>query len=81
MMIFKLLSSLANNSGIPKIIIDDAIIYYNKIMNARTFRGINRDGILASSIYISCSINNYPGNCKRNCFNISFRYNKCNKRM
>ena len=61
---FQIISSLASNSGIPKIIIDDAILYYNKIMNARTFRGINRDGILASSIYISCSINGYPRTAK-----------------
>ena len=61
---FQIISSLASNSGIPKIIIDDAIRYYNKIINARTFRGINRDGILASSIYISCSINGYPRTAK-----------------
>ena len=29
-----------------------------------TFRGDNRDGILAASIYISCRINNYPRTAK-----------------
>ena len=29
-----------------------------------TFRGDNRDGILAASIYISCKINNYPRTAK-----------------
>ena len=61
---FQIITSLSTNSGIPKIIIDDAIIYYSKIINKRTFRGINRDGILASSIYISCSINGHPRTAK-----------------
>ena len=29
-----------------------------------TFRGDNRDGILAASIYISCRVNNYPRTAK-----------------
>ena len=61
---FQIINSLASNSGIPKIIIDDAIKYYNKIIDARTFRGLNRDGILAASIYISCSINKNPRTAK-----------------
>lgn len=61
---FQIISSLATNSGIPKIIIDDAIKYYTKIIDARTFRGLNRDGILAASIYISCSINGNPRTAK-----------------
>ena len=57
---FCIISDLASKAGIPKIIIDDAIRYYNKISEARSFRGLNREGILAASIYISCSINNTP---------------------
>jgi transcription initiation factor TFIIB len=57
---FQLITLTAKNSNIPKIIIDDAIRYYNKISEAKTFRGLNRDGILAASIYISFSINKNP---------------------
>ena len=61
---FQIITSLATNSGIPKIIIDDAIRYYNIIIDAKTYRGLNRDGILAACLYISCSINNNPRTAK-----------------
>lgn len=61
---FQTITSLATNSGIPKIIIDDAIRYYNIIIEAKTYRGLNRDGILAACLYISCSINNNPRTAK-----------------
>ena len=57
---FQIITLIAKNSGIPKIIIDDAIRYYDKISEAKTFRGLNRDGLLAASIYISFSINRNP---------------------
>ena len=57
---FQRITVLAQNSGIPKMIIDDAVIYHKKISEAKTFRGINRDGIIAATIYLSCRINNYP---------------------
>ena len=55
---------MANNAGIPKIIIDEAHRYHKKISEQKTFRGHNRDGIIAAAIYISCSINNYPRTAK-----------------
>ncbi len=56
---------MAQHAGIPKLIIDDAIIYHKKISESETtFRGENRDGIIAASIYISCRINNYPRTAK-----------------
>ena len=61
---FQIISILASNAGIPKIIIDDAIRYYDKISQTKTYRGINRDGLLASSIYIACSSNNNPRTSK-----------------
>lgn len=61
---FQKITILANQSGIPKLIIDDAIIYYKKISEAKTFRGLNRDGIIAASIYVSARINNYPRTAK-----------------
>jgi transcription initiation factor TFIIB len=62
---FQIITNMAHNAGIPKMIIDDAILYHKKISEYDlTFRGDNRDGIIAASIYISCRINNYPRTAK-----------------
>lgn len=61
---FQRIKIMANNSGIPKIIIDDALIYHKKISEQKTFRALNRDGIIAASIYISCRINDFPRTAK-----------------
>jgi transcription initiation factor TFIIB len=62
---FLVITTMAQNSGIPKLIIDDAIRYHKKISEYdMSFRGDNRDGIIAASIYISCKINNYPRTAK-----------------
>jgi transcription initiation factor TFIIB len=70
---FQIITLMAQNSGIPKMIIDDAIRYHKKISEYElTFRGDNRDGILAASIYISCRINSFPRTAKEiaNIFNL-----------
>ncbi len=61
---FQKITSLAQNAGIPKLIIDDAMIVHKKISEAKTFRGCNRDGIIAATIYISCRINKFPRTAK-----------------
>jgi len=62
---FQRITIMSQNAGIPKAIIDDAFVYHKKISEYdTTFRGDNRDGILAASIYISCRINNYPRTAK-----------------
>ncbi len=62
---FQIITIMAQNAGIPKMIIDDAMRYHKKISEYElTFRGDNRDGILAASIYISCRINNFPRTAK-----------------
>ena len=61
---FQLIINISQNAGIPKMIIDDAIYYHKKISEAKTFRGLNRDGIIAASIYVSCRVNNYPRTAK-----------------
>ncbi len=61
---FERISTLAALSGIPKLIIDDAVRYHKKISEYKTFRGLNRNGILAASIYIACRLNNYPRSAK-----------------
>jgi transcription initiation factor TFIIB len=58
---FQTITIMAQNAGIPKLIIDHAMRYHKKISEYdQTFRGDNRDGILAASIYMSCRVNNYP---------------------
>ena len=61
---FQTITTMAQNKGIPKIIIDDAIRYHKKISEHRTFRGLNRDGIIAASIYVACRMNGYPRTAK-----------------
>ena len=61
---FQKITILAQNAGIPKLIIDEAMVVHKKISEAKTFRGCNRDGIIAATIYISCRINNYPRSAK-----------------
>ena len=62
---FQRITLMAANAGIPKLIIDQAIMYHKKISeHEQTFRGDNKDGLIAASIYISCRINNYPRTAK-----------------
>jgi len=57
---FQFITIMAQNSGIPKIFIDDAMIIHKDISEQKMFRGMNRDGIKAASIYISCRLNGCP---------------------
>ena len=62
---FQLITTYANNAGISRKIIDDAMLYHKKVSEyEQTFRGDNKDGLIAASIYISCRINNYPRTAK-----------------
>lgn len=61
---FQKITIRANHAGIPKMIIEDAMRYHKKISEAKTFRGLNRDGIIAASIYVSSRINKYPRTAK-----------------
>jgi transcription initiation factor TFIIB len=62
---FQIITVMAQNAGISKIIIDDAKKYHKKISDYNlNFRGNKRDGIIAASIYISCRINNCPRRAK-----------------
>lgn len=61
---FQRIQIMANNAGIPKFIIDDALRYHKMISEQKTFRALNRDGIIAASIYISGRINNFPRTAK-----------------
>ena len=57
---FQFITTMAQNSGIPKIFIDYAMTIHKDISEQKMFRGMNRDGIKAASIYISCRINGCP---------------------
>lgn len=61
---FQKITILGSQGGIPKIIIDDATRYHKKVSEAKTFRGLNRDGIIAASIYIAARVNKYPRTAK-----------------
>jgi transcription initiation factor TFIIB len=51
----------SRNHGISKCIIDDALQLHQKISQyCKTYRGLNRAGIIAASVYISSRMNNYP---------------------
>jgi transcription initiation factor TFIIIB Brf1 subunit/transcription initiation factor TFIIB len=61
---FQRISLMAGQAGLPKMIIDDALRYHKMISEAKTFRGLNRHGIIAASIYVSSRRNNYPRTSK-----------------
>ena len=61
---FQRITIMAQNEGISKMIIDEALRYHKQISEQKTFRGLNRDGIIAASIYISCRIHGYGRTAK-----------------
>lgn len=64
---FQFITIMAQNAGIPKIFIDCAMSVHKDFSEQKMFRGINRDGIKAASIYISCRLNG----CQRTAFEIA----------
>tara|TARA_Y100000385_G_C12763017_1_gene495888 strand:- start:35 stop:685 length:651 start_codon:yes stop_codon:yes gene_type:complete len=61
---FQRISILAGQSGIPKLMIDDAIRFHKMISETKTFRGLNRHGIIAASLYVSARLNGHPRTAK-----------------
>lgn len=57
---FQFITIMAQNAGIPKIFIDDAMSIHKDISEQKMFRGLNRDGMKSASIYISCRLNGCP---------------------
>lgn len=62
--IFEVLTIHAVNHGIPKSIIDEAKVLYKQVSEAKISRGDNRNGLIASSIYVSCKNNKVPRSTK-----------------
>ncbi len=54
----------ASNNGLPSSIVDDAKMMYKKLSEMKISRGENRNGLIASSIYMSCKTNNVPRSAK-----------------
>ena len=54
----------ASNSGISQTIIDEAKILYKDISTKKISRGSNRNGLIASSIYMSCKKHKVPRSAK-----------------
>ena len=61
---FQHITIMAQNEGISKMIIDCALRYHKMISEHKTYRGLNRDGIIAASIYIACRVNGYSRTAK-----------------
>lgn len=61
---FQSILIIAANGGIPKIITDDALRYHKKISEYKTYRGLNRDGIILASTYIACRRHGCPRTIK-----------------
>jgi transcription initiation factor TFIIB len=57
---FQYITIIARNSGINEIFINHATHIYKDLLDQKMFRGINRDSIKASSIYMACRLNGYP---------------------
>jgi transcription initiation factor TFIIB len=56
---FQFISIMAQNAGIPKSLIDYAMMVHKELTDQIMFRGMNRDGIKAASLYISCRHNGF----------------------
>lgn len=61
---FQFISIMSHNAGIPKIIIDGAMEFHKIISENSRFRTLNREGILAASLYVACRVNNVPRSAK-----------------
>jgi transcription initiation factor TFIIB len=58
------LNTNAANNGIPSSIIEDAKMMYKSISDKKISRGDNRNGLIASSVYMSCKTNDVPRSAK-----------------
>ena len=61
---FQKIKQMSKIAGIPKIIVDEALRQHKKLSEMKTFRGCNRNGIIAASIYIASRIHDNPRTAK-----------------
>ena len=57
---FQRIAALASAAGLPKVLVDEAMRHHKRISETRTFRGVNRDGIIAASIYVAARVHGCP---------------------
>jgi transcription initiation factor TFIIB len=57
---FMHITTMAQNGGISKICVDEALVIHKDISEQKMFRGCNRAGTIAASIYIACRLNECP---------------------
>ena len=57
---FQIITLMAQNGGIPKVIIDYAKTIYKDFYEQQTFRGMNRGATRAGSIWLACWKNGCP---------------------
>lgn len=57
---FQYITNMGRIAGVSTKIIDTALIKHKEISNEQMFRGLNRDGIKAASIYLAYRMNGYP---------------------
>lgn len=57
---FQYITNMGRIAGVSTKIIDTALIKHKEISDEQMFRGLNRDGIKAASIYLAYRINGYP---------------------
>lgn len=62
--IFDNITTNAENNGISTSIIEEAKMFYKKVSESKITRGENRNGLIASSIYMSCKSNKVPRSTK-----------------
>ena len=62
--VFDRISNIALTNGIPQKIIDDSKVLYKRASEKKISRGDNKDGLIASCLYNSCLINNFPRSSK-----------------
>jgi transcription initiation factor TFIIB len=55
---FQRIKVMSKNAGIPKIMVDEALRQHKKISEMKTFRGCNRDSIIAKEIATIFHLNN-----------------------
>ena len=61
---FQRICEMGKIAGRSKLILDDAMRYHKKVSAHKTFRGLNRDGIIAASLYIASRNNGHPRTAK-----------------
>lgn len=57
---FQYITNMGRIAGVSMAIIDTALIKHKEISDEQMFRGVNRDGIKAASIYLAFRINGFP---------------------